>query len=169
MRPHLVWGPSDTQLVARIVDRARAGRLPVLGTGAALIDTTYVDNAGAALVAAVDACGAAHGEPLVVSNGEPRPVLEVLTRLCRAAGVPSPRVRIPAWLARHAGTTVDGIWSLAHRQDQPPITRFLAEQLTTAHWFDQRRTRDVLGWRPEVDLDEGFDRLAAWYRRQQAG
>jgi nucleoside-diphosphate-sugar epimerase len=165
VRPHLVWGPGDTQLVARIVARARAGRLPVLGSGAALIDTTYIDNASSAMVAAVDACGPAHGEPLVVTNGEPRPVEEVLTRLCHAAGVPPPRFRVPAWLARQAGTVVDRIWSLAHRQDQPPITRFLAEQLTTAHWFDQRRTRDVLGWQPEVGLDEGFDRLAAWYSR----
>ena len=166
VRPHLVWGPGDTQLVARIVARALAGRLPVLGSGAALIDTTYVDNASAALVAAVDACGAAHGEPLVVSNGEPRPVLEVLTRLCHAAGVPPPRVRVPAWLARHAGAAVDGFWSVTRRHDQPPITRFLAEQLTTAHWFDQRHTRDVLAWMPGVSLDEGFDRLAAWYSRQ---
>jgi len=86
VRPHLVWGPGDTQLVGRIVERARAGRLPRLGTGAALIDTTYVDNAAAALVAAVDAD--AHGEALVVSNGEPRPVLDVLDALCRAAGAP---------------------------------------------------------------------------------
>jgi nucleoside-diphosphate-sugar epimerase len=69
VRPHLVWGPGDTQLVQRIVDRARAGRLPVIGSGAALIDTTYVDNAAGALVAAVDACGPVHGEALVVSNG----------------------------------------------------------------------------------------------------
>lgn len=166
VRPHLVWGPGDTQLVARIVDRARSGRLPLLGTGAALVDTTYVDNASAALVAAVDACGAAHGEALVVSNGEPRPVHEVLTRLCQAAGAPPPRLRVPAWLARHAGTAIGGTWSLARRQGHPPINRFLAEQLTTAHWFDQRRTRDLLGWRPEVSLDEGFDRLAAWYSRR---
>jgi 2-alkyl-3-oxoalkanoate reductase len=169
VRPHLVWGPGDTQLVARIVARAEAGRLPVLGSGAALIDTTYIDNGSAALVAALDACGPAHGEPLVVTNGEPRPVQEVLTRLCRAAGVPPPRFRVPAWLARQAGTAVDGIWSLTHRQDQPPITRFLAEQLTTAHWFDQRHTRDVLRWKPEVRLDEGFDRLAAWYSRRRPG
>ena len=39
VRPHLVWGPGDTQLVARIVARARAGRMPVIGTGAPLIDT----------------------------------------------------------------------------------------------------------------------------------
>jgi nucleoside-diphosphate-sugar epimerase len=163
VRPHLVWGPGDTQLVARIVARAAAGRLPVVGSGAALIDTTYVDNAGAALVAAVDACGPVHGEALVVTNGEPRPVHEVLTRLCLAAGAPPPRHRVPAWLARTAGTAVDAVWTVAGRQDDPPITRFLAEQLSTAHWFDQRRTREVLGWRPEIDLDTGFERLARWY------
>ena len=163
VRPHLVWGPGDTQLVARIVARARAGRLPVLGSGAALIDTTYVDNAGAALVAAVDACGQAHGEPLVVSNGEPRPVQEILARLCRAAGVPGPSRRVPFRAAWVAGAVIEGAWALTRRRSTPPLTRFLAEQLATAHWFDQRRTRAVLGWEPRVGLDAGFERLAAWY------
>ncbi|MBB3084336.1 NAD-dependent epimerase/dehydratase family protein [Geodermatophilus sabuli] len=169
VRPHLVWGPGDTQLVARVVARARAGRLPVIGSGAALIDTTYVDNAAGALVAGVDACGPVHGEALVVSNGEPRPVGEVLARLCRAAGVPGPRGRVPfpaAWLA---GALAEGAWSVTRRRSTPPLTRFLAEQLATAHWFDQRRTRAALGWRPEVGLDEGFSRLAAWYGSAPVG
>ncbi|WP_448639220.1 NAD-dependent epimerase/dehydratase family protein [Geodermatophilus sp. URMC 63] len=165
VRPHLVWGPGDTQLVERIVQRARAGRLPVIGSGAALIDTTYADNAAAALVAAVDACGPVHGEALVVSNGEPRPVAEVIGRLCRAAGVPGPRRRVPFGLAWLAGTAVEAVWEATRRRSVPPLTRFLAEQLATAHWFDQRRTREALGWRPGVGLEEGFGRLADWYRR----
>jgi 2-alkyl-3-oxoalkanoate reductase len=163
VRPHLVWGPGDTQLVARIVERARTGRLPVIGTGAALIDTTYVDNAAAALVAAVDACGPVHGEALVVSNGEPRPVAEVIGRLCRAAGVPAPRRRVPFRAAWAAGAAVEGVWAMTGRRDVPPITRFLAEQLATAHWFDQRRTRTALAWEPHVTLEDGFARLAASY------
>jgi nucleoside-diphosphate-sugar epimerase len=161
VRPHLVWGPGDTQLVARIVERARSGRLPVIGSGAALIDTTYVDNAADALVAAVDACGPVHGEALVVSNGEPRPVAEVIARLCRAAGVPAPSRHVPFRLAWAAGAVVEGVWAATRRRDTPPLTRFLAEQLATAHWFDQRRTRAALGWSPRVPLDEGFARLAA--------
>ena len=164
VRPHLVWGPGDTQLVERIVTRARAGRLPVIGSGAALIDTTYVDNAAAALVAAVDACGPVHGEALVVSNGEPRPVAEVVARLCRAAGVPGSRRRVPFGLAYLAGAAVEGVWGATRRRTVPPVTRFLAEQLATAHWFDQRRTREALRWRPRVSLEEGFAQLAAWYR-----
>jgi 2-alkyl-3-oxoalkanoate reductase len=163
VRPHLVWGPGDTQLVQRIVDRARAGRLPVIGSGAALIDTTYVDNAAAALIAAVDACGPVHGEALVVSNGEPRPVAEILTRLCRAAGVPGPRGRVPFGAAYLVGAAIEGVWAGTRRRSTPPLTRFLAEQLATAHWFDQRRTRTALGWRPDVRLDEGFARLSDWY------
>ena len=45
------------------------------------------------------------------------------------------------------------------------MTRFLATQLATAHWFDQRRTQELLGWVPDVDLDEGLRRLAASYGR----
>ncbi len=169
VRPHLVWGPGDTQLVARIVARARARRLPVLGSGAALIDTTYVDNAATALAAAVSACGPVHGEPLVVSNGEPRPVAEVLTRLCQAAAAPGPRGHVPFRAAWVAGAAVEGVWALTRWNSTPPMTRFLAEQLATAHWFDQRRTRAALDWVPHICLDEGFSRLAAWYTSRPGG
>jgi nucleoside-diphosphate-sugar epimerase len=164
IRPHLVWGPGDTQLVDRVVQRAIAGRLAFVGSGAALIDSTYIDNAASALVAAVDTCGPAHGEALVVSNGEPRPAGELTERICRAAGVPGPRRRVPFPLAWVAGATVEFIWAGTALRSTPPITRFLAEQLSTAHWFDQRRTREVLHWQPDVTLDQGFVRLSAWYR-----
>ncbi len=163
IRPHLVWGPGDTQLVGRIVERAAAGRLPLVGSGAGLIDSTYVDNAAAALVAAVDACGPVHGEALVVTNGEPRPAGELVARICAAAGVPAPRRRIPLPVAWTAGAAVEAAWAVTRRRSTPPITRFLAEQLATAHWFDQRRTREALGWQPEVSLDEGLERLRTWY------
>jgi 2-alkyl-3-oxoalkanoate reductase len=161
IRPHLVWGPGDRQLVGPIIDRARRGRLPMIGSGAALIDTTYIDNAADALHAAVRVCRQVHGEALVVSNGEPRPVAEMLNQLCRAAGVRGPRGRVPVSVAAAAGSVIETAWAIWDRRDTPPLTRFLAEQLTTAHWFDQRRTRHALQWQPRVSLDEGFARLAA--------
>ena len=159
VRPHLVWGPGDTQLVGPIAARARAGRLVLVGSGAALIDTTYVDNAVDALIHAVDVCGPAHGQALVVSNGEPRPVAEILGRICLATGAPVPHRRVPLSVAVVAGGAVEAVWRLSRRSDDPPLTRFLAEQLGTAHWFDQRRTRAVLGWVPRVSLQQGFSFL----------
>ncbi len=163
VRPHLVWGPGDTQLVGRIVERARAGRLPLLDSGAALIDTLYVDNAASAMVAALEhaADDGVHGTAFVVTNGEPRPVGELLAEICTASGVPVPRWHVPASVARAAGSVVEAVWRVRPGQDEPPMTRFLAEQLSTAHWFDQRRTRRDLGWTPSVSIDEGLQRLAA--------
>lgn len=168
VRPHLVWGPGDTQLVARIVNRGRRGRLPLIGSGAALVDTTYIDNAVDATVAALDHAESAHGQPLVVSNGEPVTIAEFCGRLSRAGGGPWPTRHIPAGLAKAAGAVVEAGVGLRMRlghdlESDPPITRFLAEQLSTAHWFDQRRTRELLHWRPEVSLEEGFRRLTRWY------
>jgi 2-alkyl-3-oxoalkanoate reductase len=169
IRPHLVWGPGDTQLVERVVSRARRRLLPILGSGAALIDTTYIDNAVDAMVSAVDSCRSGHGQALVISNGEPRPVSEILARVCRAAGVPEPSWRLPVPVARSVGALAETAWTVLGRTDTPPLTRFLVEQLTTAHWFDQRLTREVLGWAPRVSLEEGFDLLARWSGNRAGG
>ena len=169
IRPHLVWGPGDTQLVARVVNRARRGRLPLIGSGAALIDSTYVVNAVDALLAALDRAVEARGQALVVTNGEPRPVAELLVAICRAAGVPEPTRHVPVQLARAGAAVVESLWPLAEGlrpgrpTDDPPLTRFLIEQLSTAHWFDQRLTRQVLQWQPRVSLDEGFAELQRWH------
>ena len=167
IRPHLVWGPGDTQLTARIIDRARSGRLVLIGSGAALIDTTYIDNAGTALAAAVDRIGdeQVHGRAFVVSNGQPRTVAEMLTRIAAAADAPGPRAAIPYPVARLAGHAAAAAWERLDRPGDPVITPFVAEQLATGHWFDQRATRDALQWSPQVSIDEGFDLLAAHLRR----
>lgn len=167
IRPHVVWGPGDTQLVERVIARSKAGRLPLLDHGTALIDTTYIDNAAAAIVRGLERMDQARGRALVVTNGEPRPVGELIAGICKAGGAPVPELSVPGWLARGAGSVIEKLWLAAGSRnlvhDEPPMTRFLAEQLSTAHWFDQRETRQVLDWAPEVSVEEGLDRLASHY------
>ncbi|MEV7662094.1 NAD-dependent epimerase/dehydratase family protein [Paenarthrobacter sp. NPDC089316] len=164
VRPHIVWGPGDTQLVERVLARAGRNRLPLLDAGAALIDTTYVDNAASAIVAALHRMDHIHGRALVVTNGEPRPIGELLADICTAGGVKAPSWTVPGVAARAAGVIVEKLWTWSGRSEEPPMTRFLAEQLSTAHWFDQRETRRLLDWAPAVSLDEGLARLARYYR-----
>ena len=164
IRPHLIWGPGDTQLVGRAVSRAREGRLAIVGSGTALVDTTYIDNAADALVAALDRAPSVGGRAFVVTNGQPRPVRELLSRFVMSAGLKPPRIKVPFQAARIGGRVVEEVWNRWGRVDDPPMTSFAAEQLATAHWFDQRETREALHWEPRVSLDEGFSRLAEWYR-----
>jgi len=162
IRPHLVWGPGDTQLIGRIVDRARAGRLVLPDHGRALIDTTYVADAAAAILAALGVCtadGEATGRAWVVTGGEPRPLADLVASILSAARVPTEPRSVPAPVASVLGSIIERIWP----GDEPPLTHFAARQLSVAHWFDQRETQRVLHWSPTVGLDEGFRRLGQWF------
>ena len=164
LRPHLVWGPEDTQLIPRILSRARSGRLRFVGGGDAVFDTTYVDDAVAAHLCALDriAPGAAcSGKAYFISSGDPRPVKEVINAILSAAGLPPEHRSVPLPVALAAGAAAEGVWRALRRQDEPPMTRFLAQQLATSHWFDISAARRDLGYEPQVGLDEGFRRLAA--------
>lgn len=172
VRPHLVWGPGDTQLVGRIVERAQQGRLALVGGGRALVDTTYIDNAVSALVAALDAVSpgaTCAGQAYVIANGEPRPIRDLVAGICAAAGLPFEPRDVPLGAARTLGTFLERVWPklpvrIRGGEVEPPMTRFVAEQLGTAHWFDPRPAARDLGWEPTVSIDEGLERLATSFR-----
>jgi nucleoside-diphosphate-sugar epimerase len=162
VRPHLVWGPGDTQLIGRIVDRARHGRLALPDHGRAMVDTTFVDDAAAAVVAGLDRTAdseEALWRPWVVTGNDPRPLTELFEGILVAAGI-TPSVRsVPAPIAALVGRGMDRWWPGV----EPPLTHFAARQLSLAHWFDQSETQRVLRWTPRVGVDEGLARLADWY------
>ncbi|GAA4857813.1 NAD-dependent epimerase/dehydratase family protein [Actinomycetospora straminea] len=163
LRPHLVWGPGDTQLVPRILDRARRGQLRLVGDGSSVVDTTYVADAAAAHLDAADrlAPGAAcAGRAYFITSGDPRPIRELIDGILGAGGLPPVTATVPRPVAVAAGAAVEAVWSLLGRTDDPPMTRFLARQLATAHWFDIGAARRDLGYAPRVTLEEGFARLA---------
>ena len=159
IRPHLVWGPGDTQLVDRIITRARQGRLVLPDHGRALIDSTYVDDAAAAIVAGLDATsssGSAVGRAWTVTGNDPRPIAELVQGILSAAGMTSKPRSISAPMAKRLGWVVEHCWLGA----EPPLTKFAAEQLSLAHWFDQRATQAALKWHPTVGVEQGLQRLA---------
>lgn len=164
LRPHLVWGPGDTQLTARILERGRSGRLRLVDRGTALIDTTYVDDAATAHLLALDRVepgAACAGKAYFISSGDPRPVGEMVNAILAAGGLPPVTKSVPLRVAEAAGAAAELGWRLLRREDDPPMTRFLARQLATAHWFDIAAARRDLGYVPQVGLDEGLRRLAA--------
>ena len=162
LRPHLVWGPGDTQLVGRIVERARQRRLALVNNGEAVVDSTYIDNVSDALAAAAERVGVQEklsGRALVVSNGEPRTVASLVQSICSAANVSYAPRNIGLGAAVRLGKMIEAVYKLRPHAE-PPLTAFTAYQLGISHWFDISETKELLQWSPRISLDEGFALLA---------
>lgn len=163
LRPRLIWGPGDNQLLPRLAERARAGRLRFVGDGLNRIDTTYIDNAAQAHfdALAVLAPGATcAGRAYFISNGEPMAVRDIVNGLLAAVGAPQVRKTIPFSAAYAIGAACETLWPLLRLRGEPPLTRFLAEQLSTTHWYDMAPATRDFGYVPRVSIAEGLRRLA---------
>ena len=162
LRPRLIWGPGDQQILPRLVERAKQGRLRIVGDGRNLVDTTYIDNAAQAHFDAFEhlAVGAAcAGRAYFISNGEPRPMGELLNALLDAAGAPRVDKHVSFKAAYRIGAVCEALWTCLPLKGEPPMTRFLAEQLSTTHWYDMAPATRDFGYRPGISFDEGITRL----------
>jgi nucleoside-diphosphate-sugar epimerase len=162
LRPHLIWGPGDNHLLPRLLERARSGRMVYVGRDDKLIDTVYIDNAAAAHVAASDrlAPGAAcAGKAYFISQGEPWPASRITNALLEAAGLPPVTRRIPVRVAYAIAASAEASWRLFGIEGEPPVTRFVVGQMSTAHWYDISAARRDLGYEVTVGIEEGLKRL----------
>jgi len=164
LRPHLIWGPNDPQLTARILARGRAGRLRLVGGGVKKIDSVYIDNAVNAHLLALDrlAPGAqCAGRAYFISQDEPVRQCDLVNGILAAGGLPPCEKFISPGAAYVVGAVLEFVWRLMGRNDEPMMTRFLAKQLGTAHWYDISAAKRDLGYAPSVSIAEGLTRLKA--------
>ncbi len=171
LRPHLIWGPGDNHLFPRLINRAREGSLKIVGDGTNKVDTIYVDNAAiahlrAAATLAPDALQA--GKAYFVSQGEPVVLSEMINRMLDAAGMAPVTKSVPAGVAYAAGAVLEAVHTVLRIKAEPRMTRFLARELSTSHWFDISAARRDFGYEPEVTTEEGLVRLAQWFAQSEA-
>lgn len=168
LRPHLIWGPGDNHLLPRLVARARAGKLRFVGPSKK-IDTVYIDNAVQAHLDALDHLDVGStcaGKAYFISQGQPIALDEMINRLLKATGLPAEHRHISVKTAMAVGFLYEQWYRLTNNRNEPPMTRFLAEQLSTAHWFNISAARRDLGYQAKTSLTEGMVRLSEWWMRE---
>ena len=163
LRPHLIWGNDDPHLLPRVVQRARRGRLRIVGDGQNRIDTVHVINAASAHLDALDAMqsnvDAAGGRAYFITQGEPVNCWRWIQQICELAGVSPPTKRISYSTALAVGAALEATYRVTGRTSEPPMTRFIAGQLARDHFFDITAAKQRLGYRAGVSTADGLAML----------
>jgi 2-alkyl-3-oxoalkanoate reductase len=158
LRPHLILGPGDPHLVPRLVERARRGRLRLIGDGRNLIDVTYVEDAARAHLLALDALGdprsPAAGRAYFISQGQPMALGELINRIINEVGLPRVSRSVPPRVGYALGAVAEAIYRALPLSGEPPLTRFVAEELATDHYFDISAARRDLGYEPSMRVED---------------
>jgi|SRR5262245_54124567 nucleoside-diphosphate-sugar epimerase len=164
LRPHLIWGPGDNNILPRIIARARARRLFRIGKRNPLIDLTYIDNAAEAHLLAAERLEPGSnisGRSYFIAQGQPVPLWDMINRFLEAAGLPPVERTIPSPVAVAIGGVLEAFHTVFRITEEPRMTRFLARELSTAHWYNLEAARRDLDYVPRVDIEEGLRRLTA--------
>ncbi len=164
LRPHLIWGPGDTNLIPRLIDRARSGKLAIVGDGKNMVDTVYVDNAADAHLSAaqrLEEGSAVAGSRYFITQGEPVNCWEWINEILAGFGLPPVKKRISLKAAYAIGAAMEAFYKVFGIYSEPRMTRFLASQLATSHTYNIDRAKKELGYFPAVSTDQGMKALKA--------
>ncbi len=171
IRPHLIWGPGDNNLLPRIIARAKTGRLRKIGYGNPIIDPVYVDNAVEAHLQAADRLDPGSpvaGRAYFVTQGETVPTWDMINLMLKAAHLAPVKRTISRPMAVAVSGVLEAAYLLSGRTDEPPMTRFMARHLSTTHWFNNDAARRDLGYQPRVSIAQGLHALEVWLHRESA-
>lgn len=160
LRPHMIFGPGDTQLIPRILEKARAGKLKIIGHGNNLVDVCFIEDCVSAHIQAMralDEMPSARGRAFFISQGQPVKLWDWLNAILIRSGLPAVTARIPQNLAYFIGAAMELIGKASGGLIVPPFTRFLFEEMSTDHYFDISAARQELNFIPRYNVQEALD------------
>lgn len=171
LRPHLIWGPGDPHLIPRLLDRANKGQLVRVGNGKNKVDMTYIDNAVEAHIRALDVLepgSALAGRCYFISDGEPVVLWDWINNLLGKLKLPPVSRSLPFGIAYILGALMESVYHILPIPGEPRMTRFLAAQLATTHYFDISRARRDFHYKPIISPEEGLQRLIVFLQAHPA-
>lgn len=162
LRPHLIFGEGDTNLIPTVVERARAGRLVKVGAGDNLVDFSYIDDCVNAHLCAWRALAenpGVGGAPYFISQGEPTKLWDWIAEVLKRSGAPVVERSIPLWLAKGVANLAEILARVTGKE--PFLTKFLVEEMSTDHYFDISAAQTKLGYKPQYSISAALERTFA--------
>ncbi|MFC1587143.1 NAD-dependent epimerase/dehydratase family protein [Planctomycetota bacterium] len=167
LRPHLVWGPRDNHLIPRLVQRAKSGRLMRVGDGGNLVDNCYVTNAADAHLLAGERLQPGSpiaGKAFFITQGQPVKLWDWINDILQRLGIEPVTKAVPYGVAKTIGMMLEVLHRSLPFLGEPKMTRFVAMQMASSHYFDISAARELLGYAPKISHEEGMKRTIEYFQ-----
>ncbi len=162
LRPVGIYGPGDRRFLKLFGGVAR-GRFPLIGSGEVLYHLTHVEDVARGFLKAADT-PEAQGETFILAGERYTSIKELIELIASGAGVAAPRVRVPVTPVYMAAVVCEGL--CRPLGIEPPLHRRRLDFFLKDRAFRIDKAKERLGWRPQVDLEEGIRETLGWYREK---
>ena len=165
LRPHLIWGPEDPHLIPRVIERHK--RLRIVGEGSNKVGLTYVENAAFAHILAEEALQdwktANAGKAYFITDLEPVVLWDWLNHLLKTLGHQPITKKISATQAYHIGRILEWVWKTFGLSGEPMMTRFVAKQLSSSHYYDLSAAKSDFGYHEKISSEEAWNKTISYF------
>lgn len=161
-RPASIYGPGDLRLL-KLFRMIANRRFIMFGSGEVGFHTVYVGDLvrGFLLLAEKDEV---IGETFILAGERSVPLKELVRIIADTLDVPPPRLRFPVMPVMAAAHLMKAI--CVPLRIEPPLYPRRVAFFTKHREFTIEKARRVLGYEPEVSVEEGIRRTAVWYVEQ---
>ncbi len=173
IRPHLVFGPGDKQLIPRVIYTHLKGKLKIVGDGENLVDVSYIDNVVHAHLLAFKTLlqdpNKVNGKAYFIGQEKPVKLWNFTNDIFKGLGLKKLEKKIPVNIAYCIGGLLEALFKLLGiKKIDPPMTRFVALQLGKNHYFSHENAKKDFGYIPIVPTEEGLKNLIHDYRSRES-
>lgn len=161
LRPHLIWGPGDPHILPRLIERRKSNKLRIVGDGTNLVDIIHVYNAAQAHI---DACNALNlkmnGQAYFIGQERPVVLWDFINQMLTHSKIDQVSKKIPFKVAYSLGSLFEFIFKLFRIESkEPPMTRFVALQLATSHYFSHEKAKRDFNYQIQLSIEDGLKTL----------
>ncbi|MGK7871630.1 NAD-dependent epimerase/dehydratase family protein [Falsiroseomonas sp. E2-1-a20] len=162
IRPCSIYGPGDLRML-KMFRMLQNGTFIFVGDGRPNFHPAYIDDLVQGFMLAMNVPEAA-GETFIIGN-EYLPLRDYVATAAHTVEAAPPKRRIPYGLMHNAAHLCEKVCIPLGLQ--PPLHRRRLSFFKHNRAFTTRKANRILGYGPTADLEEGFRRTVAWYRRSR--
>ncbi|MBP1915721.1 nucleoside-diphosphate-sugar epimerase [Lederbergia galactosidilyticus] len=167
IRPRALFGPEDTTIIPRLIQVNQKRFIPLVDSGKAKMDLTYIENVVDALLLCIDSPSTTLGKKYNITNGEQVVFREILQQLFNQMGTPMKAKEISFKRAMKLAGILEWGSKYLLKGKEPLLTKYTVSVLGKSQTLNIEAAKKELGYIPRVNMEEGIRLFVEWWKKNE--